>query len=52
VQAGQPIRLAGTVAEVTARGDDFLVLLDCVIEVQGRDKPAAVAAWRVLWTAP
>lgn len=44
------IRVTGTIADVTARGDDQLVLLHCVIEVQGREKPGMTAQWRVLWT--
>lgn len=52
VLVGQPIRLSGRVAEVTARGSDYLVLLDCTVEVQGSDRPALVAEWRVLWTRP
>lgn len=43
-------RVRGTVAEVTPRGDDHLVLLQCTYEVDGRDRPAMVAQWRVLWT--
>lgn len=52
VQVGQPIRLHGHVAEVTSRGEDYLVMLDCRIEVADRDRPALIAQWRVLWTAP
>ena len=52
VQVGDPIRLSGVVAEVTPRGDDFVVLLDCRLDVADRDRPALVAQWRVLWTAP
>lgn len=44
------IRVAGSIAEVTPRGEDSLVLLRCTIEVEGRDKPGMVAEWRVLWT--
>ncbi|WP_055523935.1 hypothetical protein [Streptomyces graminilatus] len=43
-------RVRGTLREVTPRQDGYLVLLDCAYEVEGRDKPAMVAEWRVLWT--
>ncbi|MFF5085009.1 hypothetical protein ACFY36_48895 [Actinoplanes sp. NPDC000266] len=43
-------RVHGTIREITARGENYLVLLDCAFEVEGRNKPAMVAAWRVLWT--
>jgi acyl dehydratase len=44
------IRVVGSVLEVTPRGDAQLVLIDCAIEVEGRDKPGMTARWRVLWT--
>lgn len=43
-------RIRGTVAEVTPRGDGYLLLLSCWFEVRGRTKPAMTAEWRVLWT--
>jgi len=43
-------RVRGIVREISARGRDYLVVLDCTYEVEGRDKPAMVATWRVLWT--
>ena len=49
VLAGQPIRVHGRIAEVTPRAEGCLALLDVRIEVEGREKPACVAAWRVLW---
>ncbi|MFG2966888.1 hypothetical protein ACGFZS_26800 [Streptomyces sp. NPDC048288] len=47
---GDRFRVRGTLREVTPRRDGHLVLLDCAYEVEGRDKPAMVAEWRVLWT--
>lgn len=43
-------RVRGTVQEVTARKDGYLVSLYCAYEVEGRSRPAMVADWRVLWT--
>lgn len=43
-------RVRGTVAEVTPRGDGYVVVVDCTYDVEGRDKPSMVATWRVLWT--
>ena len=51
VTAAERIRVAGRVSEVRPRGDDrYEVKLDCTIEVEGREKPAMVAEWRVVWT--
>lgn len=49
VTAGEPIRVRGRVTEVAARGAGYLVRFDVRIEVEGRDKPAMIADWRVLW---
>ena len=49
VSAGEPLRLTGAIASVTARGDGFLVGSDCAIEVRSRDKPAMVASWLTLF---
>jgi acyl dehydratase len=49
VTADDPIRVCGRVAEVTARGEGYLLRLEVRIEVEGRTKPAMVADWRVLW---
>jgi hypothetical protein len=43
-------RVRGTVADVITRDDGYLMVLDCTYVVEGRDKPAMVATWRVLWT--
>lgn len=50
VTVNDKIRVAGTIAEVSPRGDDQLLLLKCTIEVAGREKPGMVAEWRVLWS--
>lgn len=52
VRAGDPIRLTGVVGEVRPRGDGALVLLRCVVEAAGREKPAFVADWWVLFERP
>lgn len=44
------IRVVGTVRDVTPRGGHQLLTLECAIEVEGREKPGAVAVWKVLWT--
>lgn len=44
------IRVVGSIKEVTSRSSGQLVLIDCAIEVEGRDKPGMTAQWRVLWT--
>jgi acyl dehydratase len=49
IRAGEPIRLTGTIAEVRAKGEGFLVRQDCVVEVEGRDRPGFVAEWWVYW---
>ncbi|MBB2946290.1 hypothetical protein FB565_006058, partial [Actinoplanes lutulentus] len=50
VRVTEAIRLVGTVAQVVPRpGGAYRLLLDCAIEIQGRDKPAMVAQWWVHW---
>ncbi len=49
VQAGQPLRLVGRLGSVVPRGEGYKVRLDCHLEVEGRDRPALVAEWWVLW---
>ncbi|MDR6639496.1 hypothetical protein [Paenarthrobacter nitroguajacolicus] len=44
------IRVRGEVLSAEPRGDGFLLLINCVLEVEGRAKPGATAEWRVLWT--
>lgn len=46
------IRAVGTVSAVEPRGNGYVVAFDSVIEVEGREKPGAVAAWRSLWRPP
>lgn len=43
-------RVKGKVVDIIAKGDDYLVVLDCQYEVEGREKPGMVALWRVQWT--
>lgn len=44
------IRLSGTVSAIEVRGHRYLLTLDCTLEVEGREKPGAVATWKVMWT--
>lgn len=50
VTTSDRIRVRGEITSLTPRGDDALVLYNCTIEVEGRERPGAVAEWRVLWT--
>lgn len=50
VTTSDRIRVRGSVASLAERGDDLLVTYDVVLEVEGRQKPGAVAEWLVLWT--
>lgn len=43
VSAGSRIRLRQTLLSVTPRGGDILIACECVIEVEGVDRPALVA---------
>jgi acyl dehydratase len=43
-------RLQGIVSEVIPRGDGYLLLLTCSLEVEGRDRPGLTAEWRLFWT--
>lgn len=52
VTTNDRIRAVGTVSAVESRGNGFVVSFDSVIEVEGREKPGAVAAWRSLWRPP
>lgn len=49
IRAGERMRLTGTIAEVRPKNDGYLVRQDCVVEVEGRDKPGFVAQWWVYW---
>jgi acyl dehydratase len=49
IRAGERIRLTGAIAEVRPKGDGYLVRQDCVVEVEGREKPGFVAEWWVNW---
>lgn len=51
VRCSDRFRVRGTVADVIDRGDQgHLLVLDCVGEVEGRERPGFVATQRVLWT--
>jgi hypothetical protein len=51
VTARERIRVSGHVGQVKPRDKGrYEVLLNCTIEVEGREKPAMVAEWRVVWT--
>jgi acetate---CoA ligase (ADP-forming) len=49
VRAGDRMRVRGTVATVESRGDGYLLLIHCTVEIDGRSKPGFVADWRALW---
>lgn len=49
VRAGDRMRVRGTVGTVEPRGDGYLLLIHCTVEIDGRAKPGFVADWRVLW---
>lgn len=49
VFVGERMRVRGVVREVRPRNHGYVTLLDCIVEVEGRDKPAYVAEWLVQW---
>lgn len=49
IRCADRIRLRGMVAEVRPKGDGFLLLTDCVVEIEGRERPGFVAQWWVNW---
>jgi acyl dehydratase len=46
--AGARIRLVETLTAVEPRGDGVLLRRGCVVEVEGRDRPALVGDWLIL----
>lgn len=49
VLAGERMRLHATLAGTEPKGEGHVVLLKCVVEVEGRERPGFTADWRVLW---
>ncbi|MEU9918587.1 hypothetical protein [Streptomyces sp. NPDC051001] len=49
VLVGERMRLHATVEEVEPKGEGHVLLLKCVVEVEGRERPGFTADWRVLW---
>ena len=49
VRAGEYMRVRGSVSSVEPRDEGFLLVLDCTVEVQNRERPGFVAVSRVLW---
>ena len=49
VRAGERIRLRGVVSDVRTRGEGFLVKSDCVVEIEGRDRPGFIAEFWGYW---
>ena len=45
VFAGQRIRLRMTLVKTAAKADGVMMTFDCIIEIEGSDKPALVARW-------
>ncbi|WP_431246473.1 hypothetical protein [Leifsonia xyli] len=50
VTTSDRIRVRGSVSSVVEKGEDRLVTYDLTLEVEGREKPGAVAQWLVYWT--
>ncbi|MFC9557192.1 hypothetical protein ACFTWF_40950 [Rhodococcus sp. NPDC056960] len=49
VLAGQPIRLRGRIGDVREKGDGYLVLHECVVEIEGEERPGFLADFWALW---
>ena len=49
VIAGQKIRVKGIVGAVKPKGRGYLVLCQCVMEIEGQDRPGMVADWWTYW---
>ena len=49
VKTTDRIRLTGTLASIKPKHDGFLVRQDCVVQVEGRERPGLVAEWWVFW---
>ncbi|MGJ5828189.1 hypothetical protein [Streptomyces ossamyceticus] len=49
VLAGERMRLHVTVAGTEPKGEGFVLLLKCVVEIEGRERPGFTADWRVMW---
>jgi acyl dehydratase len=52
VRAGQKIRVRGTIAAVKPDTSGFLILCQCTVDVEGRDRPGMVADWWTYWLPP
>jgi hypothetical protein len=52
VRAGQKIRVSGTIGAVKPSRGGFLILCQCTVEVEGRDRPGLVADWWTYWLPP
>jgi acyl dehydratase len=52
VRAGQKIRVRGTIAAVKPDTSGFLILCQCTVVVEGRDRPGMVADWWTYWLPP
>lgn len=50
VTTSDRIRVRGSVSSVLEKGDDRVVTYEVVLDVEGREKPGAVAQWLVYWT--
>lgn len=49
VLVGERMRLHVTVADTESKGEGYVLLLQCVVEVENRERPGFTADWRVLW---
>jgi hypothetical protein len=52
VRAGQKIRVRGIIAAVKPDKSGFLILCQCTVDVEGRDRPGMVADWWTYWLPP
>ncbi|WP_157247000.1 hypothetical protein [Nonomuraea typhae] len=51
IRCSDRFRVRGTIADVIDRGEQgHLLVVDCVAEVEGRERPGFVATQRALWT--
>ena len=49
VKVGSRLRLRQTLSEVVPKGDGVMLVVACIVEVQGDSSPALAAEWRSLY---
>ncbi|WP_341955372.1 hypothetical protein [Microbacterium sp. LWH13-1.2] len=50
VTSSDRVRVAGEITQLQPRTDGYLVTYDCVMELEGAERPAMVATWKALWS--